>query len=125
DLRLLDRCLAGRCSSDEQAALQRWIAVNPANSLIIEAFRAEWKAGWVEQDVDAAWNRICARTAINVADTGTSTPRRPIHLLPISRRRSFPVTAAIAAAAALMFGGGYGLWKLQRSPPAIAAAEEF
>lgn len=105
-LALIVRYVSGECTPEEMAAVERWIAEDPARARTAERLDRLWRAGAdlrdsevsesLDWDVDAAWRRV----------TEPARPVRTLRLLPIdaaiSRRRRWIRLAAAAAAIAMV-----------------------
>jgi len=124
DWRLLDRYIAGECSADESAEVERWLVANPARRQAVDAMRAGLRgAAW---DTNAAWSQLSTRIAAHdteyaglSAAAGGAAERPPARLAPQVRRRWLPDTARPAlraAAAVLLLASGALVWtKLDRA----------
>ena len=119
DWRIIDRELAGEASSEDDAALRRWLAEDPRHAELLRALRsaAEPNAGKASDhwNVDAAWARLSTRV------DGIRSPRpiglRPAHAAeraPASRslrQRIAVVTTTLAAASLVAL-----LWQSSTTP---------
>jgi transmembrane sensor len=99
DWRLLDRHLAREAFPDDEVALQRWLAVDPAREARLRALSSAVRSsGDADWDTSRAWSRISARL---------EEPRHSLHLdrRPVSRPRGrvwLVVGAGALAASALI-----------------------
>jgi ferric-dicitrate binding protein FerR (iron transport regulator) len=105
----LDRCLAGECTAEEAAAVERWLAADPRRRALMDAMRGGGVAG--EWDVDAAWTAVAARAGLRptaadaprdaVAPTARRGARAPVWLLRAAVLAAI-ATAAVVAGRALL-----------------------
>ena len=111
----IDRYLAGECTPDEAAEVDRWIEADPRRREVLAALKATGRAGGWHADVDRAWARARGETL----GTGSA----PI-LFPV--RRAVPAWAWQAAAALVLVAGSLAVWTLHRradSGAVVAMAE--
>ncbi len=138
DWKLLERWLAGECTSAEAAAVSAWLAADPWNRTFLEELRRTMPMtkpatdGW---DIDRAWSRMADPTG---ALPSRSVPRPPNLAPPLrvvpgaGRRREWPVRPvrwlATAAAVVLAVGGTLLVERAaerQAMLPAAAAPRAF
>jgi transmembrane sensor len=114
DPAVLVRYASGESPADESAALERWVADNPARAQALNDFVRAWALAAESDavpDTKALWNRLNA--AIDATD-GTHAPQRPAPALapmPVSWHAARPSLAwmGIAATLVLAMGGAVGL----------------
>jgi ferric-dicitrate binding protein FerR (iron transport regulator) len=109
----LARYLQGESSEGEAAAVQRWIAADPANAETAQAV----KAAFDRVTDDALWRGIAA---------GMARQEAPARVLGIARANDPPRwngwrVARLAASLAIIAGGGFSVWRSGW----IAPAQQF
>src|SRR5689334_12633423 len=125
DWTLLARYFAGDCSAAETAAVERWVAADPARPTEIAALRRWWddaRALPSPARVDAMWTSLSGRmhagedtAAAPGAATSSGTHRRPTPVLAIVPRSKPSTTrwrvavGAIAASLILAVGAALSL----------------
>jgi transmembrane sensor len=115
DEALLDRWLAGQCTPDERARIERWSGARPENAELIAALREATGPGaegsW---NVEAAWQRVSVRLG---ATAGRGAPdARAARSLPFSRRPRVPRPLLRAAALLVVALGAIAVWRSVAGP---------
>ncbi len=102
DSAVLLRFVSGGCTAEEEAAVRRWAALDPANAAELEALAVMWRAPAQSEagaDTKAIWQRLAERCE-------AEEPTRPVLKLEVRppSRRIRPWAAAAAAAAIIGVG---------------------
>lgn len=121
DWNLIERCLAGECSGEDRAALQRWAEEDEGRRELLAALTEIWASAEKAKpryDSKAAWRAVGEAIGRPSAESRPSSQRHesapvvPIRVTPAARRapRYWARAAAIVAA---LVGGGV-LWTSTR-----------
>ncbi|MGH7720724.1 MAG: FecR family protein [Gemmatimonadaceae bacterium] len=147
DVEVLDRYLAGDCTPDEAATVERWVARRPENARRFEALRAQFGATaekLPDYDPHTLWSRIArdihrmdreaARSSGLHGGSRRSAGRAPLGVVPArsalgapsSRRRRVMMLVARSAAAIAVVAVGVvvsrGVTTRRADPPVAAVA---
>lgn len=114
----LDRYLAGECTADEAAAVERWLAADPRRPALLAAMRGGAAAG--EWDVDAAWAAVAARAGVR--STASDAPGDPPALAARPRASKAPVWLMRAAVLAAIATAAVVAGRALLGPSATAGA---
>jgi transmembrane sensor len=114
---LLARYLAHECSAQERAAVERWMASDPAHRQELEALRALWDGAAdlpPAARTDAMWDSLSRRIA-----AAKGTPRR--HVIPLPAPVAMPPHRRPAAAIGLLTREAPGRSRWRAAASAVAA----
>ena len=126
DWEAIARYVAGECTPDEAAAVQRWLEAHPSEAAALSELNAATallaSATPADLDVEAALRRVSERRdaadVIPIADRRAARIMAPRVAVPARRWQSIALPAA--AAAVVLIGGG--LWWHSRGTPGYTPA---
>ncbi len=126
DWEAIARYVAGECTPDEAAAVQRWLEAHPSEAAALSSLNDATallaSATPADLDVEAALKRVSERRdaadVIPIADRRAARTMAPRVVVPARRWQSIALPAA--AAAVVVIGGG--LWWHSRGTPGYTPA---